>query len=322
MQARAFLIIGIALTVSNASGTATVGHDRRGPADATASIAQEASSANVQALSQGLPTVSLLPLPTDAGEVHEARSGTRILSKKRTWQPTLSPAPVARKTTTEQPKRTFLAVVDQPDIQERHKIIADEVLRLLPESCSSQLKNFYVRYDKPERRGLAGKDTIILDGTLPDKEFRAVLIHEALGHVFDLGCLEGSPLSGNSIFKDGNESIFQDDASLSFYRISWTDSARQHTETKPEDFVSGYAASDPFEDLAESAIYYVLHNGEFTQRAMKNASLATKLKWLQTFLPVAPAATGTMAAAWDGTVPWDTTKLAYTWKKPSIVARQ
>jgi len=236
------------------------------------------------------------------------------------------PVPVAvqtpKKTETAQPKRSYLAVVDQPDIQERHKIIADEVLRLLPVSCTSQLKNFYVRYDKPDRRGLAGKSTIILDGTLPDEEFRAVLIHEALGHVFDLGCLAGSPLSGTSMFKDGNEPIFRDDASLSFYRISWTDSTHQRAGTKPEDFVSGYAASDPFEDLAESAIYYVLHNGEFTQRAMTNASLATKLKWLQTFLPVSPVASGTLAAAWDGTVPWDATKLAYSWKKPAIVARQ
>lgn len=306
MQGRAFLIIGTALAISNASG----------PAGATARVAQDSPPARIEALNQALPTVSLLPLPE-----HEARSGTRILSKQRSWQPVPSPVPVARKAT-EQPKRTFLAVVDQPDIQERHKIIADEVLRLLPERCTNQLRNFYVRYDKPERRGLAGKDTIILDGTLPDEEFRAVLIHEALGHVFDLGCLAGSPLAGSSIFKDGNEPIFRDDPSLSFYRISWVDSIHQRTEVKAEDFVSGYAASDPFEDLAESAIYYVLHNGEFTQRAMTDASLATKLKWLQTFLPVSPVASGTMAAAWDGTVPWDATKLAYTWKKPAIVARQ
>ncbi|MDO8468978.1 MAG: hypothetical protein Q7S29_04445 [Candidatus Peribacter sp.] len=317
MKGRTFIVIGIALAISNASG----------PAGAAVSVAQETASARIQALSGGLPTVSLLPLParTDwpgGPDGHEARSGTRILSKQRTWQPTPAPVPAVRKTTTEESKRSYLAVVDQPDIQERHKIIADEVLRLLPASCTNQIKNFYVRYDKPERRGLAGKDTIIVDGTIPDEEFRAVLIHEALGHVFDLGCLQGSPLAGNSIFKDGNEPIFRNDASLSFYRISWTDSAHQRAGAKAEDFASGYAASDPFEDLAESTIYYVLHNGEFTQRAMTNTSLATKLKWLQTFLPVAPVSSGALSAAWDGTVPWDATKLAYTWKKPAIVARQ
>jgi len=310
MQGRAFLIIGVALAVSTSGSTGT-----------EASIAQGTSSASTEALSQALsptlPTVALLPLPAE----HEARSGTRILSKQRTWQLAPTIAPTVRKTAPSQPKRSYLAVVDQPDIQERHKIIADEVLRLLPESCSSQLKNFYVRYDKPERRGLAGKNTIIVDGTLPDEEFRAVLIHEALGHVFDLGCLEGSPLSGNSIFKDGNEPIFRDDTSLSFYRISWVDSTHQRTETKPEDFVSGYAASDPFEDLAESVIYYVLHNASFVERAQTNTALATKLKWLQTFLPVVPNTVATAGGAWNGTVPWDATKLAYEWKR-QVVANQ
>lgn len=307
MQGRAFLLIGITLAISLSGSTGT-----------TASIAQGTSSASTEALSQALPTVSLLPIPGK----HEARSGTRILSKQRSWMP-VQPKTVAttKKTTTEQPKRSYLAVVDQQDIQERHKIIADEVLRLLPESCSSQLKNFYVRYDKPERRGLAGKNTIILDGTLDDEEFRAVLIHEALGHVFDLGCLEGSALSGMSMFKDGNEPIYRDDTSLSFYRISWVDSGHQRTEAKPADFVSGYAASDPFEDLAESTIYYILHNDAFVQRARTNTAIATKLKWLQTFLPVRPNMVAAAGEAWDGSVPWDATKLAYEWKR-QVVANQ
>ena len=308
MQGRAFLILGIALTVSNASGSA----------GASGSIAQESPVASTQGHTEAMPEiVALLPLPTES---HEARSGTRILSAQRTWIPVVPATPKKQRITTEQPKRSFLAVVDQPDIEERHKAIADEVLRLLPDRCVRKLENFYVRYDKPERRGLAGKNTIILDGTLPDDEFRSVLIHEALGHVFDLGCLEGSALAGNSIFKDGNEPIFRDDVSLSFYRISWVDSTHVRPEVKPEDFVSGYAISDPFEDLAESVTYYVLHNDAFVQRARTNASLATKLKWLQTFLPVQPDLIAAAGDAWTGTVPWDTTKLAYTWKHTSAIA--
>lgn len=309
MQGRAFLILGIALTVSNASGSA----------GATASIAQE----TVPASNDAVLRVALLPLPT---EQHEARPGTRILSKKRTWVPAMSSASSSSApqiTAAAQPRRNFLPVVDQPDIQERHKIIADEVLRLLPASCIDQLDHFYVRYDKPERRGLAGKNTVIVDGTLPDDEFRAVLVHEALGHVFDLGCLQGSPLAGNSIFKDGNEPIFRDDASLSFYRISWTDSAHQRSGTQSEDFVSGYAASDPFEDFAESAIYFVLHADMFTQRAKTNPALAIKLKWLQTFLPVDPVTSNALVgSAWNGSVPWDATKLAYTWRNPAVAAKE
>ncbi len=313
MQGRAFLILGIALTVSNASGSA----------GATVSIAQEPPVASAQGHSEALPeTVALLPLPSES---HEARSGTRILSAQRTWVSVpvaTTTTPPAQRINTARPKQSFLAVVDQPDIEERHKVIADEVLRLLPDRCVRKLENFYVRYDKPERRGLAGKNTIILDGTLPDDEFRAVLIHEALGHVFDLGCLEGSALAGNSIFKDGNEPIFRDDASLSFYRISWVDSTHVRPEVQPEDFVSGYAISDPFEDLAESVIYYVLHNDAFVQRARTNASLATKLKWLQAFLPVQPNLIAAAGDTWNGTVPWDATKLAYTWTHATAIAGQ
>lgn len=316
MRGKAFLIIGIALTISNASG----------PTGATTIVAQEAPPASLQAPS----TVALLPLParttesdeSDAVEQpHEARPGSRILSAHRRWEP----APVIVQKSAPVPavtRHTFLAVVDQPDIQERHKIIADEVLRLLPESCTNQLKNFYVRYDRPERRGLAGKSTIIMDGTLGDEEFRAVLIHEALGHVFDLGCLQGSPLAGTSMFKDGSEPIFRDDPSLAFYRISWVNSTQQRTEARPEDFVSGYAASDPFEDLAESVIYYILHNDAFIERARTNAALRTKLKWLQAFLPVQPSVLAEKRSAWNGAIPWDITKIAYTWKNPAIVARQ
>lgn len=320
MQGRAFLIIGVALTVSNASG----------PSEAAASIAKSPLSASTQALSQALPTstklIALLPLP-EAG--HEARRATRILVSRRAWQRVEQPAnsslPAQHAIEKAEPapdRKNLLAVVDQPDIQERHKIIADEVLRMLPQTCVGRLTNFYVRYDKPERRGLAGKSTIIVDGTLPDEEFRAVLIHEALGHVFDLGCLEGSPGAGTSVFRDGDEPIFRDDASVSFYRISWADSGHQRAGALPEDFVSGYAASDPFEDLAESVIYYVLQHESFTQRAAQNRTLATKLKWLENFLPVQPQRVAEAGAAWNGIVPWDATKLAYIWKNPAIVARQ
>jgi hypothetical protein len=205
-------------------------------------------------------------------------------------------------------------VVDQPDIQERHKVIASEVLRLLPTRCQWEIENFYVRYDKPERRGLAGKSTIILDGTLPDDEFRAVLIHEAFGHVFDLGCLTGSAAAGRSPFQDGSDPVFNDDPSLAFYRISWLDAKTKREEARPDDFVTGYAETDPFEDFAESAIYYMLQRETFAQRASTDAALLAKYKWFQTFLPLTFLDAGTHVAAWDGTVPWDATKLLYAWK--------
>lgn len=328
MQGRTLSIIGILLTLGSASvftGTAAIIAQKRQPA----------SEAGVE----------------KAEETHEARRTPRLVAKQTTWRaiaikknptatalpslptgtstkaggerPTdLAGGPVADPERKRGAMRTFLPAVDQPDIQERHKIIATEVLGLLPETCQRRIQNFYVRYEKPERRGLAGKSTIILDGTLPDKEFRAVLIHEAMGHLFDLGCLTGSADTGRSAFLDGSDPVFNDDPSLAFYRISWTDAKTRKVNSRSGDFVTGYAETDPFEDLAESAIYYVLQNRAFTERARNNRVLAVKLKWFQTFLPVPPQQDDTAAAAWDGSIPWDATKLTYVWNTPSIVARQ
>lgn len=308
MRGRALLFIGVVLMVSNASGST----------GAASSIAEEAQSARDDV--PIVAVVALLPLPSEDA-AHAARRPSRLVAKPVTWRTPVAAAAASSSQKSVRGISPYLPVVDQPDIQERHKIIASEVLRLLPVACVNQIENFYVRYDKPERRGLAGKSTIILDGTLPDDEFRAVLIHEALGHVFDLGCLTGTEQSGPSTFRDGSERIFNDDPSLAFYLISWLDSSKKKPDVRPEDFVSGYAETDPFEDLAESAIYYVLQRQTFAERARSNRALLAKYKWLQTFLTVSPPVAGTHVAAWDGTVPWDATKLKYEWKGQVIAKR-
>lgn len=208
--------------------------------------------------------------------------------------------------------RPYLAVVDQPDIRDEHKRIADEVLRLLPPKCLKQIRDFYVRYEKPERRGLAGKSVVIMDGTLPAEEFRAVLIHE-LGHVVDLGCVVGTPKAAASAFRDGDEVIRADDPSVRFYAISWETSTKRRGGVKPQDFVTGYAMTDPFEDLAESTAYFVLHHEAFAERARRNPILAAKMQWIEEWIypSFTSVSTGT---AWDGSFPWDATKLPYTWE--------
>lgn len=206
-----------------------------------------------------------------------------------------------------------LPVVAQPEIQERHQRIADEVLRLLPESCRDQLQNFYVRYDSPKERGLGGQRTIIVSGNVPDDEFRALLIHEAFGHLVDLGCMRGTAAAGPSNFRDGDEVIYTDDPSVAFYRISWITEDVQRGFSRPSDFVSGYARRDAYEDFAESVTYYVLQGETFRTRAAENTVLREKLRWLGANLfTERNVATG--AHAWDGrTIPWDVTKLPYVW---------
>ncbi len=110
---------------------------------------------------------------------------------------------------------TIRPVLDQSDITLNHRRIAEEVLRRMPSKCDGTLEKFFVRYDNPAQRGLAGKSTIILTGNVSDDEFRALLAHE-YGHVMDLGCLQGTSRSGASAFRDGGDLIYNDDASVSF----------------------------------------------------------------------------------------------------------
>ena len=212
------------------------------------------------------------------------------------------------------PKRTLLPVVDQEDIREEHKIIADQIFRMVPAACRNQLKSFYVRYDNPKQRGLAGKSSIIVSGNVTEAEFRALLIHEFMGHVVDLGCLAGHAQAGASNFRDGTEVIYKDDLSVSFYEISWLTDKIQHANSHSNHFVTGYASWDPFEDFAETATYYVLQEDAFRVRAAKNATLAKKLAWMEMHIFTKQKTVATGLSQWDGkSVPWDATKLPYEW---------
>lgn len=218
--------------------------------------------------------------------------------------------------------QALLPVVDQEGIELRHKKIADEVLRLMPAKCRDTLKNFYVRYNNPEQRGLAGKTTLIISGNVPDAEFRALMIHE-IGHVFDLNddqtCLGGTSANGISLFKDGTDIIYKNDPSIDFYSISWQHEKMQRANVNAKDFVTGYAATDAFEDLAESFAYFILQNAAFKERAQSNRAIAAKYNWLNKhFSSVSTYAIG--QDEWQGQVPWDATKLAYKWNPKEIIA--
>jgi hypothetical protein len=196
--------------------------------------------------------------------------------------------------------------------------ILAELEGFLPASCAQKTRNIFVRYDRPERRGLAGKTTVIVSGSLPLQEFRAVLVHELLGHVNDLGCLEGTPKSGASAFRDGNEVIFNDDPSTAFYAISWTAAKQKREDSLDRDFVSGYAKADAFEDVAESVAFYVLHREEFRRRAEENPVLARKLAWVETYALPSAQSYALSTYVWDArNIPWDITLLPYVWMGPS-----
>lgn len=217
---------------------------------------------------------------------------------------TVTPPPAAKPAAA-----TILPIVDQPTITENHKKIATSVLNALPAGCRDNLETFAVLYKGATRRGLGGKTTIILDGSVPDAEFAALLVHEC-GHVIH-GNMPGTPASGLSAYADGPNPFYADSPMVAFWKISWK-SSKTRLAGREENMVSGYALSDPFEEFAETFALYVLQRDEFRERAKTNDAMAAKLFWMDVNLPLPENAVGTGTADWDGTVPWDVTKLPLT----------
>lgn len=207
----------------------------------------------------------------------------------------------------------LLPAVAQKDIRANHQKLADETLRALPAGCRNNLKNFYVNYDKnAANRGLGGASTIIIIGTVPDAEFRALLVHEC-AHVIDIGALKGAKDSGFSAFMDGKNPVYQNDPSVAFYQISWLAENMQQPGTKSTDFVSGYAASDPFEDFAESFAFYALQPKEFARLAQTNTVLKAKYEFMRDLVFSATEQFAQGKFVRSKAVPWDVTKLPYVW---------
>ncbi len=204
----------------------------------------------------------------------------------------------------------LLPAVEKSDITPAHQKLADSVLRALPSGCRDHLRNFFVQYKNPKNRGLGGKTTIILAGNVPDEEFTGLLIHEC-AHVIHSN-MPGSPLSGKSAFVDGADPFYNDSPIAAFFSISWTEADLLKRESKKNDFVSGYAMSDAFEDFAETFAMYILHRDAFEERAKTNTAIAAKLEWMKMNLPMNNNALGTSRYVWEKTVPWDVTKLPFT----------
>ena len=199
-----------------------------------------------------------------------------------------------------------LATISQDDITPRHKELARHVLQLLPDWCQARLQNFHVLYNRPDFRGSAGRGVIIMNGTLSDEQFVTLILHEGVGHFWDLTCVDGTKDTAKSSFKDGDIAIPANDPSVSFYQISWTEEHKKKSTARTDEFVSHYATSDAFEDLAESVVYYLLQEDAFRTRAQTNAVIAQKLAWLDLYFPTHdPVATG---SAWTGKMPADAAK--------------
>jgi hypothetical protein len=96
-----------------------------------------------------------------------------------------------------------------------------------------------------------------------------VMVHE-MGHAIDMGAsTQGTRASGvNKKFKDGPNPFFNDDITANeFYPICYSSEKILNTKCSRNDFVSGYAKTDVFEDFAESTSAYILDGENFWKTA-------------------------------------------------------
>lgn len=184
-------------------------------------------------------------------------------------------------------------------------LLAAQLARL-PASTYSTLRTLVLVDGPLPRRGYAGADILVLRiEDISDAELSAVFIHE-LGHVADLGLLQGTPTATASAFVDGATPIATDDPSASFYSICWKTSTTARCPAGQ--FISGYGSTDPFEDFAESFAYYVLHGRQFRARAALDPLVAARYNFLRdTVFAGTEYTTGTTEV--PATVPYDITRL-------------
>jgi len=156
-------------------------------------------------------------------------------------------------------------------------------ISVLPKSHTASLKNLTVKNNFHRSRGLSNAKKIILHtANIEDKqELAAVFIHE-MGHIVDLGTLTGGRSFHRSPFHDFSKPIYVNDPSVEFYNISWRNNSSKQKNTLRRDFVSGYAMSSPFEDFAESYLFYRLHGDTFRRFAQNSAPLRKKYYFMKT----------------------------------------
>lgn len=163
------------------------------------------------------------------------------------------------------------------------KALTYQTLVSLPDDHREHLQHLTL-YFAEGRRGLGGGSTVILRcSDVTDKELMSVFVHE-MGHVVDTGLHTGNYRSGRSEFMDGNMPIYKNDLSLRFYRISWVDDKTLKPDARKEDFVTGYAMTDPFEDFAEAYNFYILHGSQFRKMAEFNRQLWRKYMFMKYYI--------------------------------------
>lgn len=169
---------------------------------------------------------------------------------------------------------------DRLELYEIRKDLRTAILSL-PQEHTQFLGELEVRNQSHQSRGLGNGHKIILHtGTIDDEdELISVFVHE-VGHVVDLGMIKGEN-GKHTRFYDGPVPIYSDDSSVQFYRLSWVTAKQRKRVANRDDFVSGYAMHNCFEDFAESYTFYRLHGEKFRSAAEKSNILQAKYDFLK-----------------------------------------
>lgn len=128
------------------------------------------------------------------------------------------------------------------------------------------------------RRWGATWNTIVinLDKIISYTEFSEVFTHE-LWHIVDLGVVQWVSRTTHKDFTEFWRVVFAaDDLSLEYYDVSRKSESTRLALSNADDFCSGYAMTNPFEDFAECFNLYMNHNAYFRYIAENNTTLAWK----------------------------------------------
>lgn len=111
------------------------------------------------------------------------------------------------------------------------------------------------------------------------KEFFNLIGHE-IGHVVDLGSIQGSSRIKDKNFTEFGKSVFPvNDPSLEYYALSWVDEETRKEDMNKLMFCSKYWMSNPFEDFAECHNLYLNHNKLFFAIAKEYPLLKKKFNF-------------------------------------------
>lgn len=169
---------------------------------------------------------------------------------------------------------------DQAELKNIQSTLQASIIEL-PTSHTAALKKLEIRKNQHASRGLANSKMMILntESISTEDELQAVFTHE-MGHVVDLGMLKPRGRTKSPFWTKGTQ-VFVGDPSINFYRLSWVDHNSKKEGMKRSDFISGYAMASPYEDFAESYLFYRLHGEKFRSIAEESEVLNAKYNFMK-----------------------------------------